>query len=157
MMSVQPEWCRSLTLQQQSVLLLAGRGPDGVGKHHPCKPVHIAYRATIFLAGKYGRPLEWGERADSFMSLDLFGNDQWWETAVNEFFGNWDSLPAHYVKHLMHGAQILGFKHPDLRFRQRWSRLYLRFVEEFHLQPETEEQMDRRLGDWERKDWSPLA
>jgi hypothetical protein len=136
------------------VLFLASRGPDGIEKHHPCKAVHVAYRATVFLAGKYGRLLEWGEQADSFMSLDVFGHDHRWETAVDAFFRSWDTLPAHYVKHLMHGVQILGFKHPDQRFRQRWGLLYLRFVEEFHLQPETEEQMDLRLGDWNREDWA---
>lgn len=152
--SVQPEWCRALPLQQQSVLFLAGRGPDGIEKHHTCKLVHVAYRATIFLAGKYGRSLAWGERADNFMSLDLFANPDAWRAAVEDFFRAWDTLPAHYVKHLMHGVEILGFKHPDPRFRERWGALYLRFAEEFHVNPETEAQMDRRLGDWERKHWA---
>ncbi len=151
--SVQPEWCLDLPLQQQSVLFLAGRGPDGIEKHHACKPVHVAYRATIFLAGKYGRSLVWGERADSFMSLDIFASPDAWQDAVDGFFRAWDTLPAHYVKHLMHGVQILGFKHPDPRFRDRWGALYLRFAEEFHVNPETEAQMDRRLGDWGREHW----
>ena len=47
-LSVQPTWCTMLPLQQQSVLFLASRGPDGVAKVHPCKPVIIAYRATVF-------------------------------------------------------------------------------------------------------------
>lgn len=151
--SVQPEWMKRLPFQQQSVLFLAGRGPDGIEKHHPCKAVHVAYRATIFLAGKYGRALEWGERADTFMSLDVFADELRWSSAVDDFFGAWDSLPAHYVKHLMHGVQILGFKHPDPRFRSRWNAFYQRLVTEFHLAPETESEMDRRLGDWERRHW----
>jgi hypothetical protein len=65
--SVQPPWCVELPLQQQSVLFLAGRGPDGLAKSHPCKAIHVAYRGTIFMAGKYGRMLEWGEKADSFL------------------------------------------------------------------------------------------
>lgn len=32
--SVQPEWCLSLPIQQQSVLFLAARGPDGIKKRH---------------------------------------------------------------------------------------------------------------------------
>jgi hypothetical protein len=54
----------------------------------------------------------------------------------------------------MHGAQILGYKHPDERFRERWLGFYLRAVEEFHLQPETETQMDTRLGDWNQEHWT---
>ena len=140
-------------MQQQSVLLLAGRGPDGIEKKHPCKPVHIAYRACVFLAAKYGRQLHWGERADSFMSLDVFTSDELWAKAVKAFFDGWDTLPAHYVKHLMHGVEILGYKHPDERFRTRWLAFYLALVESFHLNPESEAEMDKRLGDWDRADW----
>jgi hypothetical protein len=89
--SVQPDWCRDLPIQQQSVLLLAGRGPDGVRKHDACKPVHVAYRACILTAAKYGRSLRWGERADSFMSLDLFASDDpftGWKVIVDDFFRN---------------------------------------------------------------------
>jgi hypothetical protein len=151
--SVQPEWCKNLPLQQQSVLFLAGRGPDGIAKVHPCKPIVIAYRGCVFMAGKYGRMLEWGERADSFMSLDVFSEDAGWAAAVKQFFDHHDNLPKHYLAHLMHGAQILGFKHPDERFRKRWNGFYLELVDSFHLHPETEAEMDKRLGDWERRFW----
>lgn len=151
--SVQPEWCLQLPLQQQSVLLLATRGPDGIEKHHPCKRVHVAYRGCTLVAAKYGRDLAWGEKADSFMSLDVFADDVLWAAAVKDFFDGWDTLPAHYVKHFMHGAEILGYKHPEAQFRWRWRLLYFQFAMEFHLNPETEAQMDERLGDWGRKHW----
>lgn len=153
MPSVQPEWCRSLPLQQQSVLLLATRGPDGIEKFHPCKAVHVAYRACTLVAAKYGRELRWGEQADTFMSLDVFADETRWREAVSMFFDAWDTLPAHYVKHFMHGAQILGFKHPDIRYRERWGTFYRRMAQEFHLNPEFEVEMDVRLGDWGQKHW----
>lgn len=151
--SVQPEWCRALTVQQQSVLLLAARGPDGVEKLSPCKAVQRAYRGTVLVAAVYGRPLKWGERGDSFMSLDDLDDDARWGTAVDAFFGTLDSLPAHYVKHMMHGAEILGYKHPDPKFRERWRAFYERIVVDMHLAPESEADMDRRLGDWGRQSW----
>ncbi len=151
--SVQPEWCHALPLQQQSVLFLAGRGPDGVAKNHPCKAVHIAYRASVFMAGKYGRMLKWGERADSFMSLDRFASDDLWPEDIKAFFSHHDSLPKHYLSHLMHGAEILGYKHPDERIRAKWHAFYLRMVDDFHTNPETEAQMDARLSDWGREHW----
>ena len=98
--SVQPTWCLALPIQQQSVLFLAGRGPDGIAKSHPCKPVQIAYRASVFVAAKYGRCLEWGERADSFMSLDVFANDRAWYETTLAFFTHVDDLPHHYLLHL---------------------------------------------------------
>jgi len=152
-LSVQPEWCWYLPLQQQSVLFLAARGPDGVAKASPCKAVQVAYRASVFMAGRFGRMLEWGEKADSFMSLDVFAVPSLWNGAVDDFFKHGDSLPHHYLMHLMHGAQILGYKHPDKRFSERWFAFYLRMVEDLHLHTESESEMDHRLGDWDRRYW----
>lgn len=152
--SVQPVWCQNLPLQQQSVLFLAARGPDGVAKYHPSKPIHVAYRGTICMAGKYGRMLAWGEKADSFMSLHVFSDDQAWDAAVDAWFSHCDSLDYHYLLHFYHGVEILGYKHPDQRFRDRWLKFYLKACEWMHVNPETEEQMDRRLGDWGREHWA---
>lgn len=152
-MSVQPEWARSLTIQQQSVLLLAARGPDGVEKFHPCKAVVRAYRGTVLVAARYGRPLHWGERADTFMSLDSIANPHAWQEDCDAYFAAVDSVPHHYQMHLLHGAEILGYKHPDINMRTRWGTFYLRGVDDMHLQPESEAQMDARLSDWNRQEW----
>jgi hypothetical protein len=150
MPSVQPSWCVELPLQQQSVLLLAARGPDGIPKAHPTKDVVRAYRGTVLVAARFNRELRFGERADSFMCLEHFGNDEWWEADVKQFFKHCDQLPHHYYMHLMHGSEILGYKHPDVRFRARWCRLYLDICHDLHLTAETEDQMDLRLSDWGR-------
>lgn len=153
--SVQPEWCLLLPVQQQSVLLIAARGPDGINKLHPCKAVHRAYRACILVAARKGRMLQWGESTgDSFMSLASFSNKNSWAEDVDDFFRGVDSLPHHYYQHLMLGAEILGYKHPDSRFRERWYGFYLRCVENLHLNPETEEEINSRLCDWNREGWN---
>lgn len=146
-MSVQPEWCLELPLQQQSVLLLAARGPDGIAKAHPCKAVVRAYRGTVLVAAARRRPLEWGERADSFMSLDRFGDSTAWANDLVVFFDNVDDLPHHYLMHLAHGAEIAGYKHPDERFRRRWRSFYENVCDDMHVIPETERELDLRLND----------
>ncbi len=151
--SVQPDWCRFLPVQQQSVLFLGARGPDGIPKFHPCKEIQRAYRACVLIAAKYGRLLEWGERADTFMSLDVFADESLWQDAVRAFFGHIDQLPHHFLAHLMHGSQILGYKHPDQRFRNRWYLFYLAMVKDLHLRRETEAEMDERLSDWCQTQW----
>ncbi len=151
--SVQPDWCRNLSLQQQSALFLGARGPDGAAKHHACKAVQRAYRGTVFVAAKYNRLLEFGEKADSFMSLDRFAERDLWSEDVEAFIDAADGLPIHFVTHLMHGAQILAYKHPDVRFRDRWKVFYSECVSKFHLNPESEQQMDLRLGDWGQSYW----
>jgi hypothetical protein len=151
--SVQPDWALALPMQQQSVLFLSSRGPDGVTKKHPCKDIQRAFRATVLKAARYGRTLEYGERGDSFMCLKQFAQDEAWGAAVEAFFDGVDSLPHHFTMHLIHAAEILGYKHPDARFRIRWRNFYERGVEDLHLTPETEDEMDKRLSDWNRKEW----
>ena len=58
-----------------------------------------------------------------------------------------DELPHHFQLHLMHAAEILGYKHPDSDVRGFWSAFYYAIVNDAHLRVETEEQMDKRLGD----------
>ena len=148
--SIQPTWCLQLPIQQQSVLLLALRGPDGINKTHPCKDVQRAYRGTVVIAARFGRMLHWGEEDDGFMCLALFGDARKWERVCDRFFPSVDSIPHHHYMHLLYGAEILGYKHPRTDFRERWHSFYVRGVDELHLNPETELQMDARLNDWGR-------
>lgn len=141
-------------MQQQSVLLLAARGPDGVAKFHPTKIVWRHYRASVLKAAWFGRSLAVGEGGgNDFMSLELFANPEKWDRAVKWFFENADGIPHHCRMHLMHGAQILGYKHPIWEIKGRWSKFYLDSVDDLHLRAETENEMDRRLSDWNRRHW----
>ena len=176
--SVQPDWCRALPLQQQSVLFLAARGPDGCGKDHPIKELVRPYRAEVLAAARYGRPLQPTDQGDGFMDLRIFDLDR--EMYSGEFMAhrqqfieldwqallgqrqrdlmekvlrNIDSVPHHYIMHLAHGAQILGYKHPDQLRQDFWGQVYCSFVEDLHLNPESEEAMDARLNDWGMQDW----
>ncbi|HEV2403607.1 MAG TPA: hypothetical protein VGS08_05410 [Candidatus Saccharimonadales bacterium] len=140
---------------QQSTPLLGARGPDGVGKEHPCRDIQRAYRASVLKAGRLGRCYQWDDPdpGDSFASLRLFCDDKAWKKACHTYFHTMDTLPHHYISHLMHGAQILGYKHPDARFRQRWLDFYHQSVLDLHLCPESEADMDVRLGDFGREQW----
>lgn len=151
--SVFPDWMATLPMQQQSVLVLAARGPDGVRKYHECKDVVRAYRATVLKAAYFGRSLAWGEGADGFMSMDVIADDLGWRNAVLRFFASVDELPHHYYLHLAHGAEILGYKHPDMRVRNAWRHFYEKCCDDMHVTPETEAEMERRLGDWGQAHW----
>lgn len=153
--SVQPEWCLALPLQQQSVLLLAARGPDGIPKTHPCKEVQRAYRACVLVAAKYGRTLRFGEHADTFMSLCRFADS--WDQVCDDYLESIDQLPHHFIMHMLHGAEILAYKHPELPFRDNWLMFYRLGCQDQHLPPETEAAMDARLSDWGRAFWEPSS
>jgi len=152
--SVFQDWIFDLSMQQQSVLVLPCRGPDGIAKFDPTKEIVTRYRATVLKAAYLGRPMMADEGDDTtFMTLRFFSSDGVWVNIVKQYLDNIDSLPHHYSMHLMHGAQIAGYKHPHGLFRRRWNWFYLRACNDLHLYPETEAQMDKRLGDWDRKHW----
>jgi hypothetical protein len=152
------DWMFDLTMQQQSVLVLACRGPDGVAKFHPCKEIVCHYRATVLKAAYLGRPMLPGEGdATTFMHLRALTDDKAWRATENGFFNSVDAIPHHYYMHLMHGAQIVGYKHPDDLFRKRWIGFYLRCCDDLHLYPEMEAHMDARLNDWDRQHWGDAA
>lgn len=154
MPSVFPDWMASLPMQQQSVLVLAARGPDGIREDHPCKDIVRAYRASVLRAAYYGRALVLGEKADSFMSFEKLPSRDLWKEVMAKFFSVVDELPHHYLLHLAHGAEILGYKHPHPVIQASWREFYYAVCEDMHLTPETAEEMAARLNDWGREHWS---
>lgn len=170
--SVLQDWVMEQTFMQQSVLIAAMRGPDGVEKNHLSKKLAKWYRRCVVISafdrraldnpyhpggGSYTGP---SMEVDS-MTLQVFqdtgkGLDAInWEAAmdgvVKDYLKSIDSLPHHYHLHFLHAIEILGYKHSDLRIRKWWHKTYLRMVHDMHLAPETEQQLDNRLDDNESK------
>ncbi len=152
--SVLQDWVSTLTFMQQTVLLTAIRGPDGVHKDHPVKTLLRWYRRCVLISafnrttladpyipggGSFTGPCPQNE-AGPIRSM---------EHAVELYFKAQDELPHHFIMHLTHAAEILGFKHPVPHIRLFWRTLYLTAVKKLHMHPETEEEMDKRLGDHE--------
>jgi hypothetical protein len=152
------EWMFPLPMQQQSVLVLACRGPDGIPKHHPSKGVVQRYRASVLKAARLGRVMLSDENeGGDFLTLEHFTDDHHWSTLLRDFFENVDGIAHHYYMHLMHGAEIIGYKHPQNLFRDRWGQFYSLCCKNLHLPPESEGAMDARLSDWDRQHWAAPA
>lgn len=150
-----PSWIMTLPMQQQSVLVLACRGPDGIAKHHSSKEILRAYRACVLKHAYNGHGHVWGAPAtDSFANLQYIALDDYWPTMMDTYFDAGDELPHHFRSHFMHGAEILGYKHPLEIVRRRWTGFYLRACDDLHVNPETEAQMDGRLSDGFRRGWT---
>ena len=150
-MSVLQSWVESLTLMQQSVLITAVRGVDTLTKYHVSKYILRWYRRCILLSafdqcvlddphdprgGSFTGPIE-------AVSLDKLGS---------HYLVSVDEVPHHFHLHLVHAAEILGYKHPDEETRKWWHRFYAAAVSDMHLNIETEEELDKRLGD-NLEDW----
>lgn len=101
-----------------------------------------------------------GLRDRSYHSPDGAGIHNGWRDAMNdwvtEYLRTIDEIPHHFQLHFMHAAEIIGYKHPDQVIRSWWCGVYYRLVKDMHLSPETEGQLDFRLGD-DRHQWLETA
>lgn len=162
--SVLQDWVMALPLMQQSVLLTAVRGPDGVGKYHASKYIVRWFRRAVLLSSFAKRPIlnPYEKDGGSFYgpSCEYPGSGKDWAPLMDECAADYvkslDELPHHFQLHLMHAAEIVGYKHPDQNIRKWWASFYVRLAHDMHLWPETLEQLDRRLGD-DRDGWLARA
>lgn len=175
---VQP-WVSLLSMMQQTVLLEMSRGPDGLVKYHPAKYIMRWLRRCILVSamdkkvfytpydrggGSFTGPSFELTKEEEELSDDPTGNPpnffDWrmrMDQLVARYLQELDGVPHHFHMHLMHAAEILGYKHPDIFIRTWWKDMvYIRLVHDAHLWPETEEQLDRRLGD-SREQWLERA
>jgi hypothetical protein len=149
--SVLQDWVHELTFMQQSVLIAAVRGPDGIRKDHPVK-VLCRWLRRSFLISAFNRcalldPYEQG--GGSFTGPCRNDEVEGLAHALELYLRSVDEIPHHFHLHFMHAAEILGYKHPVIGIKHWWHTCYLKLVNDAHLYPETEEEMDKRLGDYE--------
>lgn len=160
--SVTQPWVQGISFMQQTVLLTAIRGPDGIGKYHPCKYMLRWYRRCVLLSAMDGRALtDPAERnggsftGPSYEAAVRPVHKEWYapmDKIAGDYLRSLDELPHHFQMHFLHAVQIVGFKHPDEVIRSWWAQVYLRLVNDLHLHPESEAELDRRLGD-NRAQW----
>lgn len=128
-------WLSRLTYKQQTVLLSAIRGCDGVPKEDPSKQLVRALRQTVL------RDAVPDQSGDGKFMREVS------EKRVQEYLKNPDAYPMHWLVHFTHAVEIIGYKHPDEQTREWWYGLYLDIVDMLHFNPETEREMDERLED----------
>ena len=159
--SVLQEWVQRLSFMQQSVLITAVRGPDGIEKNHVSKLLVRWLRRCIlysaFESRIHGRPVTldtpWQFGGGSFTGPSLektssgssatrlhdgkYASD--WTDLLNSYLNSVDGVPHHFQLHFMHAAEILGYKHPNESIRAGWFDTYKRLANDMHLNIETVE------------------
>lgn len=126
-------WIFSLPFRMQSVLMSALRGCDVAKKHDCSKFITRALRAVCL------------NNADPTNTF-IVGDGTPAEKFAKEFIADVDSYPLHFMMHTIHAAEIVGAKHPEEHLRHYWTWLYKELVKGLHLNPETVDQLDVRLG-----------
>jgi hypothetical protein len=163
MASVIQEWVSHLPFMQQSVLLSSIRGPDGQPKYNGAKMLLRWYRRCVLISSLDNEVLTnpFDKRGGSFTGPSFdYGvcddareqryYDNWhssMSSVVSEYIRHLDGLPSHFTNHFREACEVLGYRHPDPYIRDFWYATYVRLVKELNLHPETQEQMNKRLGD----------
>lgn len=161
--SVLQEWTNYIPFMQQTVLLGIVRGPDGIPKYHPVKPVLRWYRRCLLLSALDGEVITnpYDGRGGSFTGPSFTAEAsenpaEEWELymvkPMNEFMQTMDEMPLHFWLHMMHAIEIMGYHHSNQRIRVWWREVYIRMVSAMHLYPEAKIDLNKRLGD-DRAGW----
>lgn len=135
MPSVLQPWVEQLGLRHQGVLMACVRGCDSVPKEDATKTLARCLR-SVLLNSFDPKPTSFIEHVD----------DNELQQRMAAVLKNHDHYPIHYIMHLMHGSEIIGYKHTNPWVRDCWHWFYEKLAQCFHLNPETEQQMDIRLG-----------
>jgi hypothetical protein len=126
------EWVWSLPWRQQSVLLCSLRGCDGLTKNDPSKFIVRNIRAVV---------LKDADPRNAFISRRTPLHE-----AVRLVAEDVDKYHVHFLMHMMHAAEIIGFKHPDGDVAQTWLDAYERLCAALHVNSEGALDLEERLG-----------
>ncbi len=137
MKSVLQDWVMALGLRHQGTLLTAVRGCDDAPKEDPSKKFIRCYREVILNAhcGDAQKAATFIERCEPAEVRLRF----------REFRRSTDHYPHHYVMHVMHCIEVVGYCHPEEATRALWTSFYLEMCVALHVNPETSEQLALRL------------
>lgn len=156
MPSVLQSWVEELSFMQQSVLLTAVRGADGLNKYHPSKYVLRWFRRCIMFSAfdKVVLDSPYDKRGGNFTGpIDPYES---LDDLAKDYFAHIDEIPHHFHLHVVHAAEILGYKHPHAAVRGWWHYFYSQAAKDMHLRVESENEMDYRLGD-NLKQWQTVG
>jgi hypothetical protein len=142
--SILYDWVQQIGLRHQGVILAAQRGCDGVGKQDVTKPIMRAIRAVTLVPYDARELFE----PKGYMYYDHNSFDE----AVAVVSKSMDEYPLHFILHMIHGLEVIGYKHPDFHVRRHFNNAYCKLVRKFHMVPESEADLDARLTEDRIKD-----
>lgn len=130
MTSVLQPWLEKLTWKEQSALLTAIRGNDDFYNTNVRTLVRWLRRQTLYDADINGTFIKHGDLPEpTELKKDL------------------EYMRLHFVSHLMHGLQIIGYKHPIIGISKTGYDYYKSICHTLHCEMESEEDMNERLKD----------
>src|SRR6185295_18556768 len=119
MKCVTQEWTHELPMMQQTVLLTAIRGPDGLPKYGGVKMLLRWYRRCVLLSAMDGKVLSnpYDNNGGSFTGPSFvprptmphpslyFNWESRMDAVVGEYLREIDAIPHHFQMHFIHAAE----------------------------------------------------
>jgi hypothetical protein len=136
MRSVLQDWVMNLGLRHQGVLVSCIRGCDSVPKEDPSKALMRAMRGVILHS--------FNQQPSSFID---FVNSNVLRERMVAVLSSFDHYPVHYIMHVLFATEIIAYKGPVSIVAADWLWFYKKLCKCFHVNPETEKQLDARLGE----------
>lgn len=138
--SVLQDWVMSLPRREQGTLLTCVRGCDLT----PKMPLDSLERRLVSaLRCAFMNPADPREvdvEPGSFFSSAPPDPTTWKASELGHY-------PLHWFSHVMHSAEILGYRHPDHDASSVWYAIYKKLAHSLHLKHETFDEMVERLGE----------
>jgi len=134
---------------QQAVLMTAVRAEDGTPKRHPMKDTVRLLRRAVFISSFSGKEFDdpWEDEGQGGSFSKPLRADQDLLSVQDAFIDARDEMSHHYYTHFMHASHIVAIHHPHGLIREFFRGVYGRMVHALHLNPETDQAMQLRLGD----------
>lgn len=141
-------WVRALPLRHQGVLVTAIRGCDTAHKEDRSKSLSRMIRRAV---------LNPADERETTMAGGFFGFEpERLKSDLHDFLHSLDAYPLHYVMHLMHACEVIGYEYPppsafcdvyDEQFymKEFFLKVYQVMCYTLHVNPEAREQMVERL------------
>lgn len=131
-------WVRTIGLRHQGVLVSIIRGCDDEPRNSKTKMLTRCIREVLLVP----HCLDSAKASTFIEKVD----DAELQRRMDDVRRDLDHLPHHFVMHLIHAIEIIGYKHPNSAIAGIWLSYYERLVRCFHMNPETEQQLDERLN-----------
>lgn len=142
MISVLQDWVMQLPLREQGTLLTAVRGCDDEPKSWIARGVAESpgRRITAWVRWCFMNPADVRE-------VDVPGAFFQSTPPVPFKPSGFGHLPQHWYSHIMHGLEVIAYRHPDQDVRTTAFGLYRQMVENMHLRIETMQEFLNRLSE----------
>jgi hypothetical protein len=135
-------WVYTLPLRCQGLLATGMRGGDLTVKPHDHNVLVPERQLVAFMRYCCCVPVDYREldTPGAFFQRHPPDPKTWKASGLGHH-------PWHFISHLMHCFELIGYKHPHSGVRFEAMNIYCRFVASMHLNVELEQQMMDRLTD----------